>query len=69
MTDRKAPDLYAATIAARNRITDAGVKFALAAAEAGAHVVYANDWSPGSNNEDMLRAAGVEVVVCRPKHP
>lgn len=54
-------------MAARHRLTDAGVKFALEAAAQGFHVVYANDWSPGAENEDKLRAAGVEVVVCRPK--
>lgn len=62
---RNGPDLFSAVMAARNRLTDAGVKFALAAAEAGESVVYASDWSPGSENEDKLRAAGVDVVICK----
>jgi hypothetical protein len=61
------PDISSAIATARYRATDVGVRFALAAAEAGFTVTYANDWSPGRDNEDALRAGGVEVVVCLPK--
>ena len=67
MSRREGPAPFSAVMAARHRFTDAGVKFALEAAAQGFHVVYANDWSPGAENEDRLRAAGVDVVVCRPK--
>jgi hypothetical protein len=65
--ERRGPDLYPALMAARNRVTDAGVKFAMAAAEAGVSVAYASDWSPGQKAEEALEAAGVEVVICRPR--
>jgi hypothetical protein len=45
----------------RYRCSDAGVKLALDLAEAGESVVYASDWSPGSANEDTLRAVGVDL--------
>lgn len=67
MTRREGPDSFSAIMAARHRLTDAGVKFAIEAAAQGLSVVYANDWSPGSGNEDKLRAAGVDFIICKSK--
>lgn len=64
---RDGPDLFHAIQKARYAVTDVGVRFACEAAAQGLSVIYANDWSPGEQNEDKLRAAGVDVVICKPK--
>lgn len=57
---RKDPVAGAAT-ALRYHLTDCGVAFALDCAARGEQVVYASDWSPGTEHEAKLRAAGVEL--------